>query len=293
MAKIPEDVFAKIKKIEIVAKESVLDRFSGMYHSVFKGKGIEPDDIREFQPGDDVRDVSWNKTAQMNRPFVKTFREERDLTVIIMVDVSSSLNFQSHFESKRERVAEISALLAFCGVHNHDKVGLILFSNDVEKYIPPRRGERHTIRLIRDLLVYQPTNKGTDIAKALRFLNTVARRRAITFLLSDFIAPSYSKELLLAAKKTDLIPIRISDPEEQELNISGLTSFVDLETGEMKLFDVSTANREEYRMKYNESKNLLSKLANQAGIGIIDISTRGSYLNPILAYFHKRKKKFH
>ena len=293
MEKIPEKVFKKIKKFEIVAKENVLDKFSGMYRSAFKGKGIELNDIREFQPDDDIRDISWSKTAQMGRPFVKTFHEERDLTVIIMVDISSSLNFRSHYESKRERIAEISALIAFSGVYNHDKIGLILFSNEIEKYIPPKRGEQHTVRLIIDLLVYEPTNKVTDIAKALRFLNTVFHKRSIIFLLSDFISPPYSKEFLITAKKNDLIPIRILDPEEESLNIPGLTHMVDLETKKVMLVDINKKVQEEYKENYDNAKKMLLELSTKMNIGTIDITTYGPYKHLIQAYFNMRKRHKH
>ena len=284
------DLFNKVRCIEIAAKERVLDLFSGMYHSAFKGKGIEPEDLREYQPGDDIRAISWSKTAQMGRPFVKNFREERDLTVLLIVDISASQFFGSHYETKRERMAEVAALLAFSAIYNQDRVGLILFSSEIEKYIPPKRGTRHGLRLIRELLAFEPQKTGTDLAGALSFASKMTKKRSISFLLSDFLAPNYTKEFLLAAKKNDLVAIRISDPEEDILTPLGLVHFVDLETGKRERFDLNEEAvrkfSDEQKLRVSEFKTLVGK----ANAAAIEIETKGAY-EPALENFFKMRKK--
>lgn len=284
------DLFNKVRCIEIAAKERVLDLFSGMYHSAFKGKGIEPEDLREYQPGDDIRAISWSKTAQMGKPFVKNFREERDLTVLLIVDISASQSFGSHFETKRKRMAEVAALLAFSAIYNQDRVGLILFSSEIEKYIPPKRGVRHGLRLIREFLAFDAQKKGTDLASALRFASRVTKKRSISFLLSDFMAPNYTKEFLLAAKKNDLVAIRISDPAEEELPALGLVQLVDLETGACENYDLN----EEAVHKFSEMQKMrvaeFKTLVGRASAAVIEIETKGAY-EPALENFFKMRKK--
>lgn len=284
------DIHEKIKKIEIQAKQSVLDLFSGMYRSRFKGKGIEVEDLREYQPGDDVRSISWSRTAHMGKPYIKNFREERDLTVVLLVDISASLFFGSHFEMKRERMAEVAALLAFSAIYNNDRVGLILFSSEVEKYIPPKRGLKHGVRLIRELLSFEPKKKSTNMKAALHFLNQVTHKRCITFLLSDFQAEGYAREFVLTAKKNDLVGIRIYDPEEKQLSPIGLVHLRDPETEESSLVDITEAVSKEYSEKQKAFLVALQTIVGKSGASLLEIETRGSYEAILRTFFGARRE---
>ncbi len=280
-----------LRHIEIAAKQKVLDIFAGMYRSAFKGQGLELEDIREYQVGDDVRSVSWKKTAQMGRPFVKTFREERDLTVMLLCDVSGSMFFEGGTSSKRKRLAEIGALLAFSAIYNHDKVGLILFSSEVERYIPPKRGLKHGLSIIYELLSYQPKQKGTDIAKACRFLLNIVKKRAICFLLSDFLGASFSKEFTLAAKKDDLIAIRLFDPAEKDLIELGLVSLEDVETSSVRLYNLGKKQIKAFQEKRKQYLLQFQRLIGKSGAGMIELDSSKDSIQPIARYFNIRKKR--
>ncbi|MBS0656201.1 MAG: DUF58 domain-containing protein [Verrucomicrobia bacterium] len=284
------ELFQKIRHIEIVAKQLVLDTFSGMYASAFKGQGIELADIREFQTGDDYRSIDWAKTAQMGRPFVKNFREERDLLVMLMCDVSASLHFASHFECKKERLAEIGALIAFSAIYNHDKVGLLLFSDKVEKMVLPKRGSKHGVRLIRELLAYEPSRKKTSIADALDHLNIAMKKRCICFLLSDFMAENYERQLGLTAKKNDLIAIRVYDPFEEKWPTVGLSTVQDLETGRQFIVDMNEKTSNIYQALWKKKDEEFHSIISKTGSGAIEIDTKGSFVQHLIAYFNKRKK---
>lgn len=286
-----ESIFSKVRKIEITAKRQVLDVFSGMYVSAFKGRGIEMEDVREFQSGDDIRSISWTKTAQLGRPFVKEFREERDLTVMLVVDVSGSLAFGSHFETKRERLAEVGALLAFSAIYNHDRVGLLLFSNGVQREILPRRGMRHGARLIRELLGYEPQSMGTDIKSALDSFNRATKKRCICFLLSDFIATGFEKEFGYAAKKDDLVAVRLFDPLECEIPELGLCQMQDLETGRLMLVDVNSSVRAKVIDEAKQRRERFDKLVTKSGAGAVSIDTKSSFVSHLIAYFKMRKRQ--
>lgn len=290
---VEKEIVNKVKRIEIEAKQNALDLFSGMYHSAFKGKGIEVEDLREYQIGDDVRSISWAKTAQLGRPFIKNYREERDLTVLLVVDVSASESFSSHFSSKRERSAEIAALLGFSAIFNHDRVGLILFSSEVEKYIPPKRGTRHGVRMIRELLAFQPKKKGTNISEALTFVNKVQRKRLILFLISDFQTKDFEKEFLLMASKEDLIAMRIYDEDEENLPELGLVRLRDLETGESKVVEINEKSKALFQARNKERVSNFKELVGKSGADMIELTTKGSYREPILAFFKERKKRLH
>lgn len=281
---------ATVRRLQIIAKQRVLDLFYGAYRSAFKGRGIEVEDIREYIPGDDIRAMSWAKTASSGKPFVKTFREERDLTVTLVVDISASVLFGSEWETKRKRVAEIGALLAFSAIFNHDKVSLLLFSDGVERYIPPKRGNKHGIRLIRELLSYKASQRKTDIAKALQYLHRVQRKRSIVFLISDFLSPAWEKAFLLAAKKDDLIAILVQDVSENLMPAMGLVSSSNLETDEELIIDftqscVQASNEEKKRM--NEH---IRNVVNASGASCLDIRTDSSYDDVVLAFFKRRAK---
>ncbi len=288
-----KELLSRVKHIEITAKERVLDLFSGMYHSAFKGKGIEPEDLREYVAGDDIRAISWPKTAQTGKLFVKNFREERDLTVFLIVDISASQFFGSHYETKRERIAEVGAVLALSAIYNQDRVGLILFSSGTEKYIPPKRGTRHGARIIRELLAFEPTEKGTDIAQALQFFNKVTKKRSIAFLLSDFLAPSssYKKEFMLTSSKHDVVALCISDPEEKNLSIQGLVRFIDAETGAHKVVDLNNTIKQQVSKEREDEERDLKTLIGKSGAGIISIDTKNPYETALEKFFTLRKKR--
>src|SRR5574337_129223 len=229
---ISKDILKKIQQIEIHTRRLVNEAFVGEYHSVFKGRGMEFEEVREYQPGDEIRTIDWNVTARMGRPFIKRYVEERELTVMLLVDVSASGNFGSIKQLKNEVAIEICSLLAFSAIKNNDKVGLIMFTDKIEKFIPPKKGPTHVLRVIRELLCTEPTGKGTNISVALEYMNKISSRRAITFMVSDFIANDYAHALRIANKKHDVIAITIADPREQELPNVGFIELKDAESGE-------------------------------------------------------------
>lgn len=291
MVESKSDLISKVKHIEITTKKSVMNLFSGMYLSVFKGRGIESEDVREFQEGDDIRSISWSKTAQMGKPFVKNFREERDLSVMLLVDISGSVDFGSHFEKKRDRIAEIGALLAFSAIFNNDRVGMLLFSDTIEKCILPKRGMRHGIRLLRELLAYEPSSKGTDMVKALDYLNKISKKPVICFLLSDFLTPDFSKTLTITAKRHDVVAIRVFDSEEKEPPDLGLVWFQDLETNKISLVHMDGRQAKKLEEQYKTWYEKLHSTIARAGVGFIEIPTYGPFLEKIGAYFKARKKQ--
>ncbi len=286
-----EGLSSKVRKLEITAKREVLDLFSGMYASAFKGRGIEMEDVREFQTGDDIRAISWTKTAQLGRPFVKEFREERDLTVMLVVDVSSSIAFGSQYETKRERLAEIGALIAFSAIYNHDRVGLILFSDGIQKEIQPRRGMRHGARIIRELLGFIPQSKKTDLVKTLDSFNMGVKKRCICFLLSDFIASGYEKQFGFTAKHDDLVAIRLFDPAEVSMPKLGLTTLQDLESGALFFVDVNDHVIKKVQENAEKRRKEFSKLGAKYRAGTLSIETKGSFMEQIAAYFKMRKER--
>lgn len=281
---------ADARRIEITAKQQVLDLFSGMYASAFKGRGIELEDVREFQTGDDVRAVSWAKTAQLGKPYVKEFREERDLTVMLVVDMSASLAFGSQYETKHERLAEVAALLAFSAIYNHDRVGLVLFADGIQKEIQPRRGLRHGARLIRELLEFRPTGHKSSLAHALDAFNMAIKKRCICFLLSDFIAENYERQFGFTAKHDDLVAIRIVDPYEKNLPRLGLSHMQDLETGYSFIVDVNSDVVEAVQKKAEEAQAKFEALGRKYSAGTITVDTKSSFVERIAAYFKMRKE---
>lgn len=284
------ELHQKVRRIEIAAKRHVQDLFSGMYASAFKGRGIEVEEVREFQTGDDFRAIDWAKTAQLGRPYVKNFRQERDLTVMLVADVSGSLSYGSHYETKRERLTEVAALLAFSAIFNHDRVGLMLFSDKVEKMIHPKRGLRHGARLIRELLGFEPTSRRTDIAKALDYFNQALKKRCICFLLSDFLASGYEPPLALAAKKDDLVLIRIVDPDEAYLQ-EGIVSLQDIETGANFIVDVGEIDALSYTEAWKSHEMQLKDIAARYGQDRVEIDTKSAFLAKMIAFFKERKRR--
>ena len=237
---LPREVLRQIRRLQLKARRAVEDLLGGEYHSVFKGAGVAFEEVREYQPGDDVRTIDWNVTARMGHPFVKRFIEERELTVLLAVDCSGSHLFGTRAQQKREVAAELAAVLAFSAVSNNDRVGLVQFTDRVERFVPPRKGSRHVLRLIRDVLFHQPRRRGTSLREGLDFLNRVQRRRAVVFLFSDFLDEGYEMSFKRSARRHDLIAIRVTDPREEELPAVGLLRVEDAETGERLLVDTSS-----------------------------------------------------
>src|SRR6516162_11569583 len=228
---LPHEVIRQIRRLQVRARRAVENLVGGEYHSVFRGMGIAFEEVREYQPGDDIRTIDWNVTARMGHPFIKRYIEERELTVMLVVDCSASQQFGTQIHQKREVIAELAAVLAFSAINNNDKVGLIDFTDRIERFVPPRKGSRHVLRLIRDVLFFQPTHKGTCLREALDYLNRVLHRRAIVFFLSDFLDRDYEKAFQRTGKRHDLIAVPITDPREEELPAVGLLELEDAETG--------------------------------------------------------------
>ena len=292
MTILPADILKKIRRIHIQTTHLANDVLAGAYLSAFKGKGMEFEEVREYQSGDDVRSIDWNVTARMNRPYVKNFREERELNVIIAVDVSASTRFGSGDLLKSDLIAEIASVLAFSALKNQDKVALLLFSSKIEKYFPPQKGTRHVLRLIRELLTYKPTEKGTDISAALAFLGKVQNRTGVCFLISDFICPDFTHEATLAAKRYDLVPVAIVDPAEKVFPQMSLVTLIDLETAAVSQVDTFSISARENLSKRTETRlSHQKKIMQNIGIKLCVINTHIPYLKQLKKYFILRGKK--
>ncbi len=280
MGELSQDIVKKIRNIQMTTTQLADAMMAGAWHSAFKGRGMEFEEVREYQNGDDIRTIDWNVSARMNHPYVKVFGEERELTVLLIVDVSASSNFGGINQLKRDLIAEVGAVLAFSAIKNNDKIGLILFSDQIEKYIPPKKGTRHVLRSIRELLAYQPRHKGTDLKKALEFVGTVQKKKAICFLLSDFLCPIPEKALNLIAQHHDLVAISVTDPYESELPKMDLLQLKDLETGSFATIDTNTA-----RIRKNKK---LETLVKKIKAGMIHLRTDEPYLKPLRQFFKQR-----
>ena len=283
------ELLKKVRRIELKIKSLSKNIFSGEYHSAFKGRGMSFSEVRSYQYGDDVRNIDWNVTARANEPFVKIFEEERELTIMILVDVSGSSSFGSKLQRKSEVFTEICAMLAFSASQNNDKVGVILFSDKIEKFIPPKKGKQHTLRIIRELLDFTPDTSGTDIALALQYLTNILKKKAICFILSDFQADNYETSLKIAAKKHDIIGFRVSDPREAELPDVGLLQIRDPETGETGWID--THDRDtmaSYNLTFKKNKDAFYRHFKKSKTGVIDMSIQDSYVLALLQFFKKR-----
>jgi uncharacterized protein (DUF58 family) len=290
---VPKEILKKVKRLEITTRGLVNDVFSGEYHSIFKGRGMDFSEVREYSLGDDIRTIDWNVTARMGYPYVKIFQEERELTVILMVDVSSSGNFGTHEQMKGEIATEICALLAFSAIKNNDKVGLIIFTDRIEKFVPPKKGKTHVLRVLRELLYHKPRSNQTDIASALEFLNRVTRRRSVVFLVSDFISEDYSKALQISNKKHDVIAITVTDPREVELPSVGFVELEDAETGEVFLLDSGAREvRSSFAEVADTKQRDREKLFKSMSIDSIDIYTNRPYIEPLIRFFRLRAKRF-
>ena len=289
---IPKEILKKVKRIEIATRGLVNEVFSGEYHSVFKGRGMEFAEVREYQLGDDIRNIDWNVTARVGHPYIKVFDEERELTVMLLVDVSSSGNFGTTNQMKGEVAAELCAVLAFSAIKNNDKVGLIIFSDKIEKFIPPRKGKQHVLRVIREILFFKPEDSKTDLNVSLEYLSRVIKRRSIVFLVSDFLTEDYEKSLQVANKKHDIIAINILDPREIEMPSVGFIELEDAETGETVIVDTSNSSiRSSFYSQSKEERDKREKFFKSIGVDNINIHTDQSYVEPITRFFRMRAKR--
>jgi uncharacterized protein (DUF58 family) len=282
------EILKKVRKIEIKTRRLSDHIFSGEYHSHFKGRGMAFSEVRPYQYGDDVRSIDWNVTARYNEPFVKVFEEERELTMLLMVDVSGSEFFGTKTQFKKDTLTEIAATLAFSAIQNNDKVGLLLFTNTIELYIPPKKGRSHVLRIIRELIEFQPKNHQTNINQALEFLMGVLKKKAIVFLLSDFMDKNYEKALKIVAKKHDLTGIRVFDPREVEIPNLGIVPMYDVETNTSIIVDTSSGRvRTAFKANYLEQVDYFRTQFNKSGAGIIHNRTDEDYVKNLLGYFKK------
>jgi uncharacterized protein (DUF58 family) len=289
---IPREVLRKIRRIQIRTSHKVDELLAGTWHSAFKGRGIEFEEVRPYQIGDDVRAIDWNVTARSDRPFVKLFREERELAVHLLVDLSGSQNLGTTTQTKRELVAELGAMLAMSTIKNSDKVGLTLFTDGIEKCIPPRKGSRHVLRLIRELLYCQPVGTGTDLRRALEHLNRTAKRRTVVFLISDFQDSGFETTFKVSRRKHDIIPVVITDPREAEMPNVGLVRLQDEETGEVITLDTaSRRNRDLFASLYRQHSESRDKLFHRLRLTPIHLETGSDIVQPLIRYFHKRESR--
>jgi uncharacterized protein (DUF58 family) len=290
---IPREILKKVRLIEISTRGLVNEVFSGEYHSVFKGQGMTFSEVREYQYGDDIRSIDWNVTARTGSPFVKVFEEERELTVVLVVDVSASGDFGTRERLKGEVAVELSAVLAFSAIKNNDKIGLILFSDRIEKFVPPRKGRRHVLRVLRELLYHRPEGRGTDIAAALEYLSRVVPRRAVVFLVSDFMGKHFFRPLSVAGKRHDLIAVRMQDEREEDLPALGLIEMEDPETGERLVVNTSNQGfRSAFRDRAQKVRSDLERDFVRSQVDVIDIKTGQPYVQPLMHFFQKRMRRF-
>ncbi|WP_149304303.1 DUF58 domain-containing protein [Pareuzebyella sediminis] len=284
-----KELLKKVRKIEIKTRRLSDHIFGGEYHSTFKGRGMTFSEVRQYQFGDDVRSIDWNVTARYNEPYVKVFEEERELTMMLMVDVSGSELFGTTNQFKKEIITEISATLAFSALQNNDKAGLILFSDEVELYIPPKKGKSHVLRIIRELLEFRPKSSRTNIAEALKFLSSVLKKKAIVFLLSDFIAEDYEKTLKISGNKHDLTGIRVYDEREEVIPNLGMVQMQDAETGKIRLVNTQSKSvRNAYGNYYRERVDYFQEIFTKSGCGVLSCRVDESYVRKLLGYFKRR-----
>lgn len=289
---IPAEVLKQIRRIEIRTKRLVNDLFSGEYQSTFKGQGMEFEEVRQYEPGDDVRLIDWNVTARTGYPYIKKFKEERELSVVLLVDASSSGRFGTKERFKSEMAAELAALLAFSAIKNNDKVGLIIFTDTIEKFIPPKKGRSHVLRIIREILYFQPQGTGTDIGGALEYFNRVIKRKSVVFLISDFLGEDYFKPLQIANNKHDIVSIKIADPRETVFENVGLIELEDAETGEVFLVDTASADfRREFSARAAEDAAMLKRGFQMINVDFISVRTDRSYIVPLINFFKMRERR--
>lgn len=283
------DILKKVRKIEIKTRGLTRHVFAGRYHSAFKGKGMTFSEVREYQYGDPIRNIDWNVTARFNHPFVKVFEEERELTVMLLVDLSGSGNFGSNSIMKRDLMAELAAVLSFSAIQNNDKIGVIFFTNKIEKFIPPKKGRTHILRIITELLTFEPENRGTDLKQALEFFTSAIKKRCTAFLISDFIGNDFEKSMMIANNKHDLVALRINDKAEGELPNIGLIRMTDSETGQQFWVDTARKKNRELYKEWREEINLyFTKSVTRSGVDWVDINTDDDYVAPLIKLFKRR-----
>jgi len=289
---IPREVLKQIRRIQITTSRVATDVFAGRYQSVFKGKGMEFHEVREYLPGDDIRSIDWNVTARTGHPYVKKFVEERELTVMLLLDASRSCRFGSVRRLKSNLAAELCSVLAFSAIQNNDRVGLIVFTDRIEKFVPPRKGLRHVLRVVREALYYKPEGRGTDIAGALEYLNKVTRRSAITFVISDFFDKDFKKILSVSNKRHDIVAVTITDPRETDLPEIGIINLHDAETGKAFAVDTGEARfREQYRREALERTKSRRSLFRSVNVDNIDVRTDESYVRELIKFFKMRERR--
>ena len=287
-----KEIFKKVRKIEIKTRGLSNQIFAGQYHSSFKGRGMAFSEVREYQYGDDVRNIDWNVTARFNKPFIKIFEEEREMTVMLLIDVSASHEFGTIQSFKKDVITEISAVLSFSAIKNNDKVGVIFFSDKIEKFIPPKKGSSHILRIIRELADFKATSKGTDIGEALKFLTNAIKKRCTAFVLSDFRSPSFIDALKIANNKHDLMAVRVSDKRENQMPNVGLIQLKDAETGEMKWIDTSSnAVRRYYAEAAEKLERKTKENFKKSGVDMAEVNTGQDYVKPLIAMFKKREAR--
>ncbi len=288
-----KDLLRKVRHLEIRTRGLVNHVFSGEYHSVFKGRGMAFSEVREYQVGDDIRAIDWNVTARLNHPFIKVFEEERELTVMLLVDMSGSQFFGSQESLKRDVAVELSAILAFSAMKNNDKVGAILFSDRIERFIPPRKGKSHALRIVRELLSFEPTGASTSIRTALEYLNSIQKKRSIVFLISDFIDTGYESALRIAGKRHDLVGVVLTDPREQELPSVGLIPLRDAESSAVRWVDTSDSRvRKAYRAHRMAAAKARHSVFVSSRLDAVDIHLGRPTLKPLVDFFRKREKRW-
>lgn len=283
------ELLKKVRKIEIKTRGLSNQVFSGEYHSAFKGRGMTFSEVREYQYGDEIRAIDWNVTARFNHPYVQVFEEERELTMMLMVDVSASESFGTQVQYKKDLITELSAVLAFAAIHNNDKIGVIFFSDKIEKFIPPKKGRKHVLRIIREMIEFRPESKGTDIKMALEYMINVMKKRAIVFVLSDFLDSGYEDALKIATRKHDTVAIQVYDKSEAGLPSMGLVHILDPESGKKSWLDTSSSGvRKRYSAWWSKKQKETDKLLLRSKVDQVKIATDQSYVSPLMNFFKQR-----
>jgi uncharacterized protein (DUF58 family) len=287
----PEEVMREVRRLEITTRHLVRDIVAGEYSSAFRGRGVEFSEVREYQPGDDIRAIDWNVTARLGSAYVKRYLEERELSVLFVVDASASGRFGTHLRTKQALAVEACAVLTLAAARNNDRVGAVWATDRVEHFVPPRRGRRHALRVINDLLAFEPAGTATDLAAALRFLDPILRRRAVVFLVSDFLTGGYQPDLERLARRHDVIALQLYDPRERELPDIGLVTLQDPETGRWRRVDTSRADtRERFRLRATDFDRALQQQIRECGADLVRLETGRSYAEPLIAFFRRREK---
>jgi uncharacterized protein (DUF58 family) len=288
---IASELFKKARKLEIATRRLVDEKLAGQYHSVFKGRGLIFSDVRQYMPGDDVRSIDWNVSARMNQAHVKQFVEERDRTVNLVIDMSASGNFGTRGVSKRDTAAELAAMVAFSAIRNNDRVGLYIVTDKVERFVPPKKGKKHVMRVVGEILAFQPQSRKTDLAAGLDFLGKIARRRSVVFLVSDFLSEGWDRAMRITAQRHDLVPVVITDPVEAALPSIGLCTFEDMETGQVIEMDTSGAGAVEYRRRIDAQRVQRDAALRRMNVDVVEVHTDKPYVDALVAFFKARARR--